>query len=157
MLKWTTNGEAKKPLIPIAVGGKNIASPRSSAKAGVDRTRVLRSGSGRPSIPGQPAGIHDIQLRADLPQWLVVVLALKYSAPLSVESLQTCIRKGSCTSDQRRLSLRVQRRFGTFYRRKRFRRPRFSQPHTDAILQYNPSPQSASSPLRRQRPSSACP
>lgn len=90
-------------------------------------------------------------------QWLVVVLALKYSAPSSVENLQTCIRKGSCTSDQRRLSLRVQRRFCTFYRRKRFRRPRFSQPHTDAILQYNPSPQSASSPLCRQRPSSACP
>ena len=67
MLKWTTDGDAKKPLIPIAVGGKSIAFPRRSVKADVDRARVLRTGSGRSSIPSQSAGIHDIQLRVDLP------------------------------------------------------------------------------------------
>ena len=67
MLKWIADGDAKKLLIPIAVGEKSIAFPRRSVKAGVDRTHKLCSSSVRPSIPGQPAGIHDIQLRADLP------------------------------------------------------------------------------------------
>lgn len=67
MLKWMADGETKKFLIPIAVGEKSIAFPRRSVKAGVDRTRILRTGSGRSSIPSQSAGIHDIQLRVDLP------------------------------------------------------------------------------------------
>ena len=67
MLKWMVDGETKKSLISIAVGEKSIAFPRRSVKAGVDRTRVLRTGSGRSSIPSQSAGIHDIQLRVDLP------------------------------------------------------------------------------------------
>ena len=46
-----------------------MAFPRHSVKTGVDRTRALRSGSGQSSIPGQPAGIHDIQLHAGLPQF----------------------------------------------------------------------------------------
>ena len=52
---------------PIAVGERSIAFPRRSVKAGVNRTRSLRSGYGKLLILGQPAGVHDVELRIDLP------------------------------------------------------------------------------------------
>ena len=67
MLKWIADVDAKKLLIPIAVGEKSIAFPRRSVKAGVDRTHKLCFSSVRPSIPGQPAGIHNLQFCIDLP------------------------------------------------------------------------------------------
>ena len=54
-------------LIPIAVGERSIAFPRRSVKAGVDGTHDLCPNPGKRLIRGQPAGIHDVQLRIDLP------------------------------------------------------------------------------------------
>ena len=53
-------------MIPIAVGEKSIAFPRRSVKAGVNRTHNLCPNPGKRLIPGQPAGIHDVQFRIDL-------------------------------------------------------------------------------------------
>ena len=67
MLKWIADGKPVKFLIPIAVGEDSIAFSRRSVKAGVDRTHNLCPNPGKPLIPGQPAGVHDVQLRIDLP------------------------------------------------------------------------------------------
>lgn len=67
MLKWMADGRPVKPLIPIAVGEDNIAFPRRSVKAGVKRTHKLCPSPGKWLIPGQPAGVHVVQLRVDLP------------------------------------------------------------------------------------------
>ena len=67
MLKWMADGRRVKPVIPIAVGERSIAFPRRSVKAGVNRTHILCPYPGKRLIPGQPAGIHDVQLRIDLP------------------------------------------------------------------------------------------
>ena len=67
MLKWIADGKPVKFLIPIAVGEDSIAFPRRSVKAGVDRTHNLCPNPGKPLIPGQPAGEHDVQLCIDLP------------------------------------------------------------------------------------------
>ena len=67
MLKWMADGRPVKPLVPIAVGERSIAFPRRSVKAGVNRTHILCPYPGKRLIPGQPAGIHDVQLRIDLP------------------------------------------------------------------------------------------
>ena len=66
MLKWEADGRPVKPDIPIAVGEKSIAFPRRSVKAGVDRRHDLCPNHGKQLIPGQPAGVHDVQLRVDL-------------------------------------------------------------------------------------------
>ena len=60
-------GESAQHLIPIAVGEDSIALPRRSIKAGVNIMCILRSRPGQTLIPGQSAGVHDVQLRVDLP------------------------------------------------------------------------------------------
>ena len=67
MLKWMADGRRMMLLIPIAVGERSIAFPRRSVKAGVDGTHDLCPNPGKRLIRGQPAGIHDVQLRIDLP------------------------------------------------------------------------------------------
>ena len=69
MLKWVADGRPAKPVIPIAVGERSIAFPRRSVKAGVNRAHNLCPDPGKRLIPGQPAGVHDVQLRIDLPQF----------------------------------------------------------------------------------------
>lgn len=66
MLKWMTDGEALKPVIPIAVGEDSIAFPQCTFKAGVDLHLLAGKLPGKLLIPGQPAGMHDVQLRVDL-------------------------------------------------------------------------------------------
>ena len=65
--KMVTDWVLIQPLIPIAVGRRSIAFPWRSVKAGVDRAFNLCPNPGKRLILGQPAGVHDDQLRVDLP------------------------------------------------------------------------------------------
>ena len=60
-------GMPEHPLIPIAVGETRIAFPRCSVKAGGDPARNRHPDRSKLLIPGQPAGIHDVQFRINLP------------------------------------------------------------------------------------------
>ena len=66
ILKWRADGEPEHPLMPIAVGETRIAFPRRSVKAGGDPTHNRPPDRSKLLIPGQPAGIHDVQLRINL-------------------------------------------------------------------------------------------
>lgn len=67
MQKWMAEGMTEKLLIPIAVGENSIAFPRRSGKAASIDDSPQCFCPAVSLIPGQPARVHDIQLRIDLP------------------------------------------------------------------------------------------